>query len=113
MIGLFLKTSKVKNLSLLSMSIGIASVFLSSPVKAATLVTEWNEAALEAIRNSRPGPTLVSRDLAILHTGIFDAWAAYDAKAVGTTLGGTLRRSQAERTTENKEQPLAMQLIGL
>ncbi|MBE9052560.1 phosphatase PAP2 family protein [Nostocales cyanobacterium LEGE 11386] len=107
MIGLSLKSSKVKNLSLLSMSIGIASVLLGSPVKAATLVTEWNEAALEAIRNSRPGPTLVSRDLAILHTGIFDAWAAYDAKAVGTTLGGTLRRSQAERTTENKEQAIS------
>ena len=37
----------------------------------------------------------------MVHTAMFDAWAAYDAKAVGTRLGGGLRRPVAERTTEN------------
>ncbi|MDB9372049.1 vanadium-dependent haloperoxidase [Nodularia sphaerocarpa] len=89
------------------MSIEIASVFCSSPVKAASLVTEWNEVALQAIRDTRTAPTVVARNLAIVHTGIFDAWAAYDSKAVGTTLGGTLRRSATERTIENKEEAIS------
>src|SRR5204863_1796065 len=31
-----------------------------------------------------------------------DAWAAYDAKAVGSRFGGKLRRPAAERTDANK-----------
>ena len=38
---------------------------------------------------------MVARALAILHTCIFDAWAAYDKKIVGTRLGGSLRRPEA------------------
>lgn len=98
---------KQRNLWLVPMSIGVASVLFSSPVKAASLVTQWNEVALQAIRDTRPGPTLVSRDLAIVHTGMFDAWAAYDSKAIGTTLGGTLRRSATERTIENKKEAIS------
>ena len=35
--------------------------------------------------------------LALAHTCIYDAWAAYDRTAVGTRLGGTLRRPARER----------------
>jgi hypothetical protein len=45
---------------------------------------------------------MVARALAVVHTCIFDAWAAYDGHAVGTQLGGTLRRPAGERTEENK-----------
>jgi len=38
----------------------------------------------------------------VTHTAIYDAWAAYDAKAVGTRLGGALRRPATERTDANK-----------
>ena len=48
-------------------------------------------------------PTIGSRTLAIWATAMYDAWAAYDAKAVGSRLGGTLRRPAAERTLENKK----------
>lgn len=68
-----------------------------------TTVVQWNEAALEAIRITHPGPPMVARSLAILHTCIYDAWAAYDPVAAGTRLGGTLRRPAADRTAANKE----------
>lgn len=38
-----------------------------------TNVVRWNEAALEAIRSTHPGPPMVARALAILHTCIYDA----------------------------------------
>ena len=38
------------------------------------------------------GPPIVARVLAVVHTCMYDAWAAYDDVAVGTRLGNTLRR---------------------
>lgn len=38
---------------------------------------------------------------------MYDAWAAYHDKAVGTRLGATLRRPAAERTQANKEKAIA------
>jgi hypothetical protein len=40
----------------------------------------------------------VARAIGIVHTCGFDAWAAYDDIAVGTRLGGSLRRPAAEHT---------------
>ena len=50
---------------------------------------------------------MVARTLAILHTCIYDAWAAYDSAAVGTRLGGTLRRPTAEHTLDNKNEAIS------
>jgi hypothetical protein len=61
----------------------------------------WNAAALQGVRDSKLGPPMVARALAIVHTCIFDAWAAYDHQAVGTRLGGALRRPPRERTLAN------------
>ncbi|MFL5625888.1 MAG: DUF6851 domain-containing protein, partial [Ktedonobacteraceae bacterium] len=58
-----------------------------------TVVVEWNKAALDAIRHTHPGPPMVARALAIVHTCIYDGWAPYDAVAVGTRLGGFLKRT--------------------
>jgi hypothetical protein len=52
-------------------------------------------------------PTIGSRNLAICVTAMYDAWAAYDDKAVGTRLGGKLRRPRAERTGANKDRAIA------
>jgi hypothetical protein len=46
---------------------------------------------------------MVARALAIIHTCIYDAWAAYDGHAIGTRLGATLRRPHREHTPANKE----------
>jgi hypothetical protein len=58
-----------------------------------TVALRWNEAALEAVRHSTLAPPAVARALAILHTCMYDAWAAYDPVADGvfyhTSFGGT------------------------
>src|SRR6267143_940292 len=66
-----------------------------------SLVLRWNEAALQGVRDSKLGPPMVARALAMVHTCIFDAWVAYDHQAVGTRLGGALRRPHGERTLAN------------
>jgi len=55
----------------------------------------------------KPRPTVLSRTMAIVLTSVYDAWAAYDAVAVGTRLGGSLRRPAAERTLANKEKAIS------
>jgi hypothetical protein len=37
------------------------------------VVTEWNNAALDAIRAGKTAPPVASRSLAILHASIYDA----------------------------------------
>ena len=66
-----------------------------------SIVLLWNEAALQGVRDSKLGPPMVARALAIVHTCIFDAWAAYDHRAIGTQLGRALRRPPPERTLAN------------
>jgi hypothetical protein len=76
-----------------------------------TAAYQWLEVLLEAsgrdaVRN-KPRPTVLSRTDAIVLTAMYDAWAAYDAKAVGTRLGGKLRRPKSDRTLANKEKAIA------
>jgi hypothetical protein len=66
-----------------------------------SVVLRWNEAALQGVRDSKIGPPMVARALAIVHTCIYDAWAAYQQRAVGTQLGGALRRPPREHTLGN------------
>ena len=54
-----------------------------------------------------PRPTILSRTMAVVLTSMYDAWAAYDEVAVGTRLGGSLRRPKQERTQANKEKAIA------
>src|SRR5207253_8920645 len=71
------------------------------------LVLQWNDAFLEGVRNSKLGPPMVARAVAIAHTCIYDAWAAYDDKAVGTRLASSLRRLSRERTAANAVQAIS------
>lgn len=52
-------------------------------------------------------PTVGSRTLAIWATAMYDAWAAYDEKAVGSRLGGKLRRPKSEHTLDNKKKAIS------
>ncbi|MEV0380480.1 vanadium-dependent haloperoxidase [Nonomuraea sp. NPDC050643] len=74
---------------------------------APNVVLRWNQALLTAIRSGTLGPPQVARALAIVHTCAYDAWAAYDGVAVGTRLGGSLRRPPAERTQANKTEAIS------
>ena len=71
------------------------------------VVMVWGEAVLESIRETLHGPPMTGRSLAIVHTAMYDAWAAYDDVAVGTRLGGALRRPASERTEANKAEAIS------
>jgi hypothetical protein len=91
---------------------GAASLALPARVARAALpresvILQWNDALLQGVRASRLGPPMVARALAIAHTCMYDAWAAYDHKAVGTRLGGSLRRPPRERTLANMNQAVS------
>jgi hypothetical protein len=72
-----------------------------------TVVVRWSSACLQAIRVAKPAPTVVARALAIVHTAIYDAWAAYDNQALGTRLGDELRQPPRERTLANKQRAMS------
>ena len=103
------KLTTVIGLVLLALGL-VASVGRPEPARAAdgdNLVLVWNQAALDSIRALPPAPTVAARALAIVHTAIYDAWAAYDPLAVGTRLGAKLRQPEAERTQANKNKAVS------
>ena len=71
------------------------------------MVVDWTDAALQGIRDSNLGAPVAGRALAVVETCMYDAWAAYDAKAVGTELHGALRRPRSERTDANKREAIS------
>jgi hypothetical protein len=71
------------------------------------VVGEWSHAALQGVRHSKLGAPMVSRALAIVHTCMYDAWAGYEEKAIGTQLSGVLRRPTVERTLANEERAIS------
>ena len=94
----------------LGLALGLIAPAAPQPARAATgdnLVLVWNEETLESIRRLPPAPTVAARALAIVHTAIYDAWAAYDPLAVGTRLGAGLRQPEAERTQANKDKAIS------
>ncbi len=81
--------------------------FSQKATQSRSLAFKWLDIALEVTANDvdRVGarPTIQSRTLGITVNTMYDAWAAYDDKAVGTLFGDKLRRPKAERTQKNKE----------
>jgi hypothetical protein len=88
-----------------------ATLIHRAPNPNPTAAYQWLNLLLEAsgreVDRNKPRPTILSRTMAIVLTSMYDAWAAYDDKAVGTRLGGSLRRPPAERTQVNKEKAIA------
>jgi hypothetical protein len=71
-----------------------------------SVVLAWNQQLLDTIVATRTAPTIAARALAVAHTAIYDAWAAYDPVAVDTRqrlrVNPGLRQPAAERTLDNK-----------
>jgi hypothetical protein len=76
-------------------------------VETPNIVIEWDNAALQGVRDSKLGPPMVARALAIVHTCMYDAWAAYDDRARGTQLGKALRQPYGSRTLKNKKEAIS------
>ena len=79
----------------------------ADPPAQSNMVSKWNKVALQGMRNAKLGVPMKARALAVVHTCMFDAWAAYDERAIGTQLSGALRRPASERTTANKEKAVS------
>jgi hypothetical protein len=96
---------------LLTVSLGLSAVRVGlAPAGAATgdsVVLAWNQQVLDTIQQTRLGPTIAVRALAVVHTAIYDAWAAYDAVAVPTMANGNQRQPAAERTLANKNEAVS------
>ncbi len=67
-----------------------------------TISVLWDRAAQQAVINTALGPTIGSRAYGMVHTAMFDAWAAYDPVAIATQLGDDLQRPEPEITEANK-----------
>ncbi len=62
---------------------------------------QWDNAALQTIRVTKPGPPIAARALAIAHTAMYHAWAAYDDQAAGTRLGEDSARLKRAKRSES------------
>jgi hypothetical protein len=109
----------VKRLSVLSVFILLALQFQLAGQRSTTfkpsLANKWLDIALEVTANDvdRYGalPPIQARQLGVAMTAMYDAWACYDAKAVGTRFGGKLRRPAAEHTQKNKETAISYAIL--
>ncbi len=70
-------------------------------------VLEWNRVALSAIQQSNLGAPFAARAIAVLNTCLYDSWAAYDERAVGTELHDALRRPAGEWTLNNRQETVS------
>ena len=72
-----------------------------------TISVLWDQAAQKAVSSAIVGPTIADRVYGMTHTGMFDAWAAYDKTAIATQLGDQLRRPDVEITEANKTEAMS------
>ncbi len=71
------------------------------------LVVYWNKVTLDVVRDLQTPLPVAARALGIVHTSMFDAWAAYDPTAQGTRLGAHLRQPDSARTLANQCQAIS------
>ena len=84
------------------LKLGSSAATGGQPRQLAGTVAGWNRLALQAIRTAQPGPLPSARALAILHTCMYNAWAAYDDAARQTAHGVAVRLPRAERSAASK-----------
>lgn len=72
-----------------------------------TISVLWDQAIQAAVIEESPGPTIASRAYAVLHTAIFEAWAAYDPTAIGTASFDGLQVNASLITDANKMESMS------
>jgi hypothetical protein len=92
--------------SLLSLLAGSPSM-AAGPQPEQNISIQWSSVSFQGIRDAKLGAPMAARALAIVHTCMYDAWAAYDERAVGTQLSGALRRPASDQTLANKEEAIS------
>jgi hypothetical protein len=86
---------------------GLAPAGAATTTSSDSVVLAWNQQILDTIQQTSLSPTIAARALAVVHTAIYDAWAAYDATAVPTMANGNGRRPTTERTLDNKNKAVS------
>lgn len=80
----------------------------ATPALATSVVADWNEEMLAAVRATGPRPTVVSRSLYIVSAAMYDAAVAYDGTALASTVAGRgLRRPPVEHTEVNRHRAVS------
>jgi len=97
----------LKQLLYTSVFMAVAVPVLSTATAPQSALIQWDKAAVQGVPDAKMGAPVAARALAIVHTCMYDAWAAYDEHAVGTQLRGALRRPVNERTQANKERAIS------
>ena len=77
-----------------------------------TPVVLWNEAMLAAIRSGNPKPTVISRQMFMVHTAMYDAWTAYDAAAL-PLYAPLIRRPVGEHDDPHKKEAISYAAFDL
>src|ERR1700681_1158264 len=85
----------------------LSSFSESSGEQVENVVVQWSTTTLHGVRDAKMGAPMAARVFAVVHTCMYDAWAAYDERAVGTQLRDALRRPVVERTQANKERAIS------
>jgi hypothetical protein len=101
-------SAAIATAALFGTSLGHAESRTHERTASRNVVLHWNDVALEAVRRTRLGPPIVARALAIVHTCMYDAWAAYDRTAKGTRTSGILRRPRREWTPARKREAVSI-----
>src|SRR5258708_38657954 len=86
-------------------AMSLLPLFAGADARTPNVVIQWNDAALQGVRDSKIGPPMVARALAIVHTCIYDAWAAYDQHALGTQLGGRSEERRVGKESRSRWSP--------
>ena len=61
-----------------------------------TVSVQWDRAVQDAVSATGPGPTIASRAYAMMHTAMYDVWAASDEVAAGIHLETSSALTEAE-----------------
>ena len=70
-------------------------------------MTQWLDVAIPAADDVTPEPTAASRLFAVLFTGMYEAWAAYDGHAAGVATGAMLKNTGGAPTILNKREAIS------
>src|SRR5579863_3289390 len=75
--------------------------------RAASIVTEWIDDAVPVANEVAWEPTVGARFFAIFSTAIYDAWTAYDPRAVAVASGTSLRNRGGAANEANKREAIS------
>lgn len=78
-----------------------------STARAASIVTEWVDDAVPVANEVAWEPTVSARFFAILSTAIYDAWTAYNTKAVAVVSGTELKSRGGAASEANKREAIS------